>query len=193
MRVTMAIIGMGFLAACQPTPPDDGAQYFDNITPDPTALQREETRLADAETSTPETVLPPTATASTGDISNTQDFTAITQSETIESDAEKLAALKENYEQAPTEALPQRTDQTNIAAYALAQPHAVGTKKFRRINIGISNCRRYRDDPDAAQREFLKAGGPERDPKRLDPDGDGFACTWNPETYRRLLRASRSG
>lgn len=32
----------------------------------------------------------------------------------------------------------------------------------------------------AAQRFFLDAGGPQRDPHRLDADGDGIACETNP-------------
>ena len=39
---------------------------------------------------------------------------------------------------------------------------------------------------DDAQREFLKSGGPYSDKSNLDPDGDGFACDWDPEVYRGL-------
>jgi hypothetical protein len=42
---------------------------------------------------------------------------------------------------------------------------------------------------DAAQEAFLAAGGPERDRNNLDPDGDGFACWWDPEPFRRAMRA----
>ena len=31
---------------------------------------------------------------------------------------------------------------------------------------------------------FLEAGGPKRDRKGLDPDGDGFACAWDPRPFR---------
>ena len=228
MRRAAILISGLFLGACNTTSPNDGAAYFDNITPDPTALAAEETRLAAAETgrvnvqppanveTQPTATLPPsgsqaaattqppvtnqtvqTATAtqpiSTGGISNTQDFGAIKQQESIQSDAAKLAALRGQYQEVAPEALPERSDQTNLAAYALSQPHAVGTRKFRRFNIGIANCSRFRSDPDGAQRLFLQSGGPQKDPKRLDPDGDGFACGWDPETYRRLLRATQNG
>ena len=32
--------------------------------------------------------------------------------------------------------------------------------------------------------QFLAAGGPERDRKGIDPDGDGFACGFNPAPFR---------
>jgi len=35
----------------------------------------------------------------------------------------------------------------------------------------------------AAQIFFLQAGGPQRDPHRLDSDGDGIACETNPAPY----------
>ena len=87
------------------------------------------------------------------------------------------------------EALPQRRGGSfvNLAAYALSQKHMVGTKKFRRFSSS-GGCSRYSNDPDAAQREFLKSGGPARDRKHLDGDGDGYACGWSPEKYRNLLK-----
>ena len=50
---------------------------------------------------------------------------------------------------------------------------------------GVGNCGRFRD-ADAAQRAFLAGGGPARDRYGVDPDGDGFACTWDPGPYRAL-------
>ena len=40
----------------------------------------------------------------------------------------------------------------------------------------------------AAQEAFLKAGGPERDRYGLDPDGDGFACRWDPTPFRAAIK-----
>lgn len=37
----------------------------------------------------------------------------------------------------------------------------------------------------SAQRFFLSAGGPERDPHRLDADRDGIACEWNRGPFDR--------
>ena len=50
---------------------------------------------------------------------------------------------------------------------------------------GLGNCGRFRDQ-DAAQRAFLAGGGPEADRYGIDPDGDGFACRWDPTPYRQL-------
>ncbi len=55
--------------------------------------------------------------------------------------------------------------------------------RFRR------NCARYAS-AEAAQAAFLARGGPERDPMGLDPDGDGFACAWDPAPYRQALDPS---
>ncbi len=41
-------------------------------------------------------------------------------------------------------------------------------------------CGRYYT-PAKAQENFLRAGGPQVDPVGLDPDGDGYACTWRPD------------
>ncbi|MEM6619940.1 MAG: hypothetical protein AAF631_11655 [Pseudomonadota bacterium] len=181
------------LGACGAPSPNDGAQYFDNITPTPSNLQAEATRLAAAETTGPLPRAPQEPPSRTAAISNTQDFGAIQQQETIASDAAKRERLRETYEVVAPEALPEAPAGPNLAAYAISQKHAVGTRTYRRFNIGISNCGQYRGDPDKAQRAFLAAGGPERDRKRLDPDGDGFACDWNPDTYRRLISATKNG
>ncbi len=199
MRVLLTAVAVcGVLTACAaPQAPNDQDQYFDNITPDPSALQAENNRLRSAETgtATAQTVTLPSDTATdtvvteNAEISRTQDFKVVTEKETIASDAAKLAALKESYTVIEPEALPTRKgSRVNLAAYALSQKHAVGTKKFRRFSLGSTGCSRYRKDPDAAQIAFLEAGGPAKDRRRLDGDGDGFACDWNPETYRSLLQ-----
>ena len=200
MRAILTTIAMcGVLAACAaPQRPNDQDQYFDNITPDPAALEAENSRLRTAETGTGEqTVQLPSETTGkrkpavteNAAISNTQDFKAVTAQETIASDAAKLAELKQSYKVIEPEALPTRgRTGVNLAAYALSQKHSVGTKNYSRFNTGSGGCSRYRTDPDAAQRAFLDAGGPAKDRKRLDGDGDGFACSWNPDKYRSLLQ-----
>ena len=42
--------------------------------------------------------------------------------------------------------------------------------------------------PTPAQQAFLEAGGPERDRKGLDPDGDGYACAWDPTPFRAAVQ-----
>ena len=41
--------------------------------------------------------------------------------------------------------------------------------------------------PDQAQIDFLSKGGPERDRLSLDPDGDGYACGWDPRPFRKAV------
>jgi hypothetical protein len=80
----------------------------------------------------------------------------------------------------------------NVLAYALQTTHAVGTVQHSRRNpfrwLRWERVCRGFVSQDAAQEAFLAAGGPERDPHNLDPDGDGFACWWDPELYRQAAR-----
>ena len=81
----------------------------------------------------------------------------------------------------------------NIVEFALSTSHPVGTQRYNRSNplrwqTWERNCQRFASQ-DAAQEAFLAAGGPERDRRNLDPDGDGYACWWNPEPIRRAMRA----
>lgn len=85
--------------------------------------------------------------------------------------------------------LPDRTEGVNIALFAKQTSNAVGDSRYPR-SVGArvtsaGNCGRFRN-ADAAQRAFLAGGGPERDRYGIDPDGDGFACQWDPAPYRAL-------
>jgi hypothetical protein len=88
----------------------------------------------------------------------------------------------------PQATVPQAPQGANIALFAKQTTHAVGERRYSRQALAFGsrgNCRRF-PTPDDAQRFFLANGGPERDPHNLDPEGDGFACGWDPEPYRRL-------
>lgn len=82
---------------------------------------------------------------------------------------------------------PQST--ANVALFAKQSTNAVGRSVYPRSAgarmTGLGNCGRFRD-ADAAQRAFLAGGGPERDRYGIDPDGDGFACNFDPAVYRAL-------
>jgi len=122
-------------------------------------------------------------------ISDENDFNAVSQRETIESDAERIARNRAQYVVIPPGALPTRPGELgpNIVDYALATNHPVGAQLYRRSSFGFTNtqnaCARF-TSPDLAQQEFLRRGGPERDRLGLDPDGDGYACTWDPSPFR---------
>lgn len=122
-------------------------------------------------------------------ISDEQDFDAVAARETIESDAERIARARAQYQVIQPGALPTRTGASgpSIVAFALATTHAPGTPMYRRSGFGnrdpFANCGRYAS-ADLAQEAFLEAGGPERDRQGLDPDGDGFVCGWDPRPFR---------
>ena len=78
-----------------------------------------------------------------------------------------------------------------LARYALAATHAPGTTLWPRPDpdpdLAARTCRSHAS-ADAAQIAFIAKGGPEADPARMDPDGDGFVCGWNPEPWRQGRR-----
>ena len=64
-----------------------------------------------------------------------------------------------------------------------------GKRSYTRLSFSIydnwNECSKFKTK-DEAQRNFLKNGGPYKDRFNLDPDGDGFACDWDPDIYREL-------
>ncbi len=128
-------------------------------------------------------------------LSDEQDFGAVTARETIASDAARLANNRAQYVTIGPTDLPPRPDGSgpSIVAYALATTNAPGEALYRRSGIAAQtrferSCAKYAS-PDQAQEAFLDAGGPKRDFAGMDPDGDGFACFWDP----RPFRAARGG
>ncbi len=128
-------------------------------------------------------------------ISDEQDFGAVSSRETIESDAQRRAAQAAAREVIQPTAIPDRPADAgpNIVEYALNAPNRLGQEWYSRSLLSGQgrfqrNCAGY-NSPDAAQRDFLARGGPDRDPRGIDPDGDGFACGWDPAPF--LLAAGR--
>ena len=129
------------------------------------------------------------------DISDEQNFDAVASRETIESDADRIQRNREAFSVSETTALPERGSdgRPNVVAFALATTHPVGTQVYRRSGSSSANrfareCGRYAS-PDLAQEAFLSNGGPQRDRRGMDPDGDGYACFWDPSPFR----AARGG
>ncbi len=127
-------------------------------------------------------------------ISDEQNFDAVSARETIESDAERLAAQAQAYQVIQPTALPTRRGASgpSIVEFALATTNLVGQGIYSRSIIGAQsrfnrNCAKY-PSSDMAQADFLKLGGPKRDRKGLDPDGDGFACYWDPAPFRQAVQ-----
>ncbi|WP_187431544.1 hypothetical protein ROLI_009200 [Roseobacter fucihabitans] len=124
-------------------------------------------------------------------ISDENDFDAVAERQTIESDAARIANNKAQYEVVQPEALPTRSgdSQPNIVSFALETKHPKGQSVYARAGFGGEsraerNCADYTSS-DQAQIDFLERGGPVRDRRGLDPDGDGYACGWDPAPFRR--------
>ncbi|MCV2865228.1 hypothetical protein [Defluviimonas sp. WL0075] len=183
MRLPFALVAVAALGACvSPGANDSYADYQRNYQAgaEPGASA---TDVAVAEAAAPE--------AGHVGISDEQDFGAVASRETIESDKQRIAANRSQYQQVAPTALPERTTTSapNLISYALNAPSRLGQPYYKRGGLTLSNheraCARYQS-PEDAQIAFLKAGGPEKDRKNLDPDGDGFACTWDPRPFQKV-------
>ena len=125
-------------------------------------------------------------------VSDEQDFAAVSARETIESDKARIDSNRAKYQVDQPGALPERsgTSGPNIVEFAISTSHPVGAQMFKRSKIGVTNatkaCAKF-PSPDIAQEAFLAAGGPDKDRKGLDPDGDGYACSWDPAPFRTAL------
>ncbi|AHD00324.1 excalibur calcium-binding domain-containing protein [Leisingera methylohalidivorans] len=130
----------------------------------------------------------------TAAISDENDFQAVSARQSIESDAARLERQRAQYQQVQPVAVPQRADSAspNIVRYALSTSNPRGARLYSRSGINLQarskrNCAEFAS-PDQAQIAFLEAGGPQRDRQALDPDGDGFACGWDPAPYRLAVQ-----
>ncbi len=133
---------------------------------------------------------PPPPVVNAAGISQETNFEAVSAQRTIEDDAARRAALAAQYQVVQPTAVPTRAGGAvpNIVEYALSTTHAPGTKIYSRVGLNAAqraarNCAKFAS-PDLAQQDFLARGGPQRDPQGLDPDGDGFACTWDPRPFQ---------
>lgn len=73
---------------------------------------------------------------------------------------------------------------------------AFGNALYARSSIRTATSADLRNCDDfasaaSAQKYFLVAGGPLRDPSNLDRDGDGLACEWGTQV-RQISRAART-
>ena len=135
----------------------------------------------------------PGSAANVGTVSDEQDFQAVTQRETIESDKARIERNRAQYQVDQPTALPQRSgsDAPNIVQFAISTSHPKGTQMYKRGGLRLNSynaaCGKF-PSPDLAQEAFLAAGGPDRDRKGLDPDGDGYACAWDPTPFRAAVQ-----
>ncbi len=128
-------------------------------------------------------------------ISDEQNFNAVAGRQSIESDAQRIQQQRLTRQEVAPVPVPTRSSngRPNVVAYALTTQNRVGEPLYSRSGNSSSSqfqraCARFAT-ADQAQEEFLAQGGPERDRRGLDPDGDGFACFWDPTPFR----AARGG
>lgn len=129
-------------------------------------------------------------------ISSENDFDAVADQRSIEQDAARVAANREQYQVIEPTALPTRPSGSaaTLVEYALSTTNSVGQPIYSRLIPGAiarqtRNCAKY-PSPDKAQEDFLAGGGPKRNVKGLDADGDGFACSWDPAPFRLAAQAA---
>lgn len=134
---------------------------------------------------------PPPEAVNAAGISQENDFADVSNLRTIQSDKERLAQNRAQYIVIEPKALPTRRGSgPNIVDYALRTTNPVGVQLYSRTNLFgesryLRNCAKY-PSPDRAQEAFLTRGGPKSDRLGLDPDGDGYACTWDPSPFRKV-------
>lgn len=187
MRITIGLAFLGLMAGCVGPVPDSRSP--ENLQGRTAAVGADGRPLsAFGNGSSVDTM--PTAASEAAGISDEQDFAAVSSRESIESDAARLAGYRANYEQAQPEALPERPagSSASIVQYALSTTNSIGQSVYQRSALSGEaraqrNCSRY-TSADFAQIAFLESGGPQRDRYGIDPDGDGFACAWNPAPFR---------
>ncbi|MBI6628811.1 hypothetical protein [Pontibaca salina] len=166
---------------------DDGADEGPSHISPPNPIETGEPLSAMPDNSSP-------AAVNQFGISSENDFVAVSARQSIESDAERIARNRAQYQVVQPTELPPRPSEgrPNIVSYALSTTHAPGTKVYNRspIKLGARSERRCAayPSPDQAQIAFLAKGGPKRDRLGLDPDGDGFACGWDPSPFRNSVR-----
>ena len=139
---------------------------------------------------TPANPAPQVALGPSG-MSKENDFENVSTLRSIESDAQKIEQNRAQYEVVQPTALPTRPgdEGPNIVNYALSTSNPVGQQMYSRFAASEGrarrNCAKY-PSPDQAQAAFLKKGGPQKDRLGVDPDGDGYACSWNPAPFRQV-------
>ena len=170
------------LAACDPTLPSEVILASYNY-PQDGEIPTEGTVTAQQDSQTQTT---------SGTISNEQDFDAVAIAQTVESDAERISANRAKYIVIDARKLPQRTDNLpNVVEYAIRTNNPVGMQLYKRFGtsaktFSFGGCGKF-SSTDSAQQAFLVRGGPKIDALGIDPDGDGFACAWDPRPFRAAV------
>ena len=187
------------LAGCEATIPnrDSRLNYGNGYgipssgLPAPVGVQQEE---LDSSSQTADVAKSANTSQTGSNLSDENDFEAVASRQSIESDAQRLERNRSTYRVIEPTDLPIRpgSNQPNIVEFALQTTNPLrvslyGRGPFASERLTIVNCNRF-ESASKAQEVFLSKGGPTSDRLGLDPDGDGFACTWDPTPFR-LVRS----
>jgi len=176
---------------------EDATAELPDSGSDPTEVEQREVRLRqEAEKNSGEVPVqaspsnPPPKMIVHPSISNENDFEVVSERETIQSDAQRLEKIRSQYQQISPVEVPDRGDERsiNIVEFAISTQNPVGSRVYKRLVGSLTDradryCSTY-SSPDQAQFAFMERGGPKIDRLGLDPDGDGFACSWDPTPFR---------
>lgn len=195
MRYIVLTVMVLALAACEPSIPNSGytgAGDQDQILRD-AALEGLPAQSDVSTAPLDATGQAITANPNNPGLSDENNFNAVAERQTIESDAERLERNRQLYQVIEPTAVPMRaeTNRPNIVQYAIETSNPVGVQLYTRSFLNTDartarNCGKYASSSEA-QEAFLAKGGPKRDPQGLDPDGDGFACYWDPTSFRSAV------
>jgi hypothetical protein len=124
-------------------------------------------------------------------LSDENDFEAVSERQSIESDAERIENNRALYVLVEPKSIPMRpgSNVPSIVEYAIKTTNPVGTQLYSRPFASKTrfdwNCAKY-SSQSAAQEAFLVWGGPKVDPRGIDPDGDGFRMLLGPQAFQKL-------
>lgn len=191
IRALTAGGALALLSACEPVQiGQKPAPNAASMLPLPSPMAVEQQSLAPASTAEVDDPTGAVASVDTTSLSDENDFEAVAARQSIESDAKRLAESRAKYVLIEPIDLPVRpgTNEISIIEYALRTTNPVGVQIYRRSGfynkeLYLRSCNFYAS-PSEAQQVFLKRSGPKMDWMGLDPDGDGFACSWDPTPFR---------
>ncbi|OSP55224.1 hypothetical protein [Pseudoruegeria sp. SK021] len=203
MRLMWALAAAGLVAGCSGSVPDSGSPVFlEPVSPE--ARAQRDVLLQGGGASSGTVGLQPSSVPSEAAVNPAAQTAGVSpaqtagvspvQTTTLTSTATAAStAAPSSYQVVSPKPVPSRPSGSapSVAGYALETTHAPGTTVYQRNASSTERsdraCARYASD-DLAQAAFLQTGGPAEDGQGLDPDGDGFACAWDPERFRQAIK-----
>jgi len=128
MRLVVSGLMLLALVACETAVPSESISDKSPVQTETTVVDPEIEALEGTEQN-PKEEIKVVINNNNPTISTTQDFTALKEKETIESDKARLKAQREKFVAIAPTPLPTRTSSVNVAAFALNSKNKLGEKK----------------------------------------------------------------